>query len=75
MSKKKSKSILKPQKNTIAYTNNYTFCSISDKKIDENIYHEYVEHYIEKKENSITFRAYIEKTYDLNSKKDRTQLV
>lgn len=74
MGKKKIKTVLKPQKNTIAYTNNYIVFSVPDKRVDGNEYGEYVEHYIEKKENSITFRAYIEKTYNLTSKKDREQL-
>ena len=74
MSKKKFKTVLKPQKNTIEYNNNYIVFSAPYKRVDDNPYKEYVEHYIEKKENSITFRAYIEKTYDLTSKTDRKQL-
>lgn len=67
---KKDKHIIKHTKETIAF-NGYRALTTSDKN---NKTLEYLEHRIEKRENSIVFRAYIEKSYDINSPKDMKEL-
>ncbi len=67
---KKIKHIIKHTPETIAF-NGYTSPNPPEGKYKSS---SYLEHRIEKRENSIVFRAYIEKTYDTNSSKDMKEL-
>ena len=69
MGKRTTKFKLKPHKNTIERATCYQYASPKI-HIDGNKYSKYFEHHIEKKENSITFRTYIERTYNLTLKDD-----
>lgn len=70
MSKKKTKKYLKNTKETIAF-NGYSAEGESYRNSKPSWY---LEHRIEQRENAITFRTYIEKTYDTTSPKDIKEL-